>query len=130
MTAAVVFMAGLIRSRLAQTFLIIAPVSVLPAWIRELEAHLEPYIQTKVIIDLMSSEMKPKQRQKVLEVAKTTMASHIIVTSYQLVTNMIADMERVNFDYVILDEGCIVVAFIVTFVQSNTNMSICVHTCT
>lgn len=105
MTAAVVFMTGLIRSRLAQTFLIIAPVSVLPAWIRELEAHLEPYIKTKVIIDLMSSEMKPKQRQKVLEVAKTTMASHIIVTSYQLVTNMIADMERVNFDYVILDEG-------------------------
>ena len=98
-------MTGLIRSKLAQTFLIIAPLSVLPAWIRELEAHLQPYVKTKLIIDLMNSEMKPKQRQRVLEVAKTTIATHIIVSSYQLVTNMISDIERVTFDYVILDEG-------------------------
>lgn len=106
------FLTGAVMKSLAQKILILAPVSVLQNWERELNQFLKPEIPNVSIV-LMTSEMTKKKRQKLLfEIFYVVSASKpvIVVSSYQLVANMIQDFTTINgrtnkWDYVILDEG-------------------------
>eukprot|EP01034_Spumella_vulgaris_P037301 gene37301-46026_t len=107
---------GLMRLKLIQRVLIIAPVSVLPSWSRELESHLAPHIPG-VSIEVTNADMSKKKRQKILEDVfsvprKGPKSPCVVITSYQLVAGMIEDFSGGDnnsdgsvWDYVILDEG-------------------------
>ena len=56
-------------------------------------------------MELVNSEMRLNMRRRALEHAKASHNPVIIISSYQLVTNMIDDFRDVPFDYVVLDEG-------------------------
>lgn len=99
---------GLMRSNKIQRALIIAPVSVLPSWNRELIQHLAPYVK-RVGIEMCSSEMSKKKRQKVLSDVFASRNCKIVISSYNLVANMTDDfVGGGSWDYVILDEGHII----------------------
>jgi SNF2 family DNA or RNA helicase len=108
---------GLMRLKLIQRVLIIAPVSVLPSWSRELETHLAPHI-SGVSIEVTNADMSKKKRLQILEdVFSAPRKGHaknpcVVITSYQLVAGMIEDFSGGDnnpdgsvWDYVILDEG-------------------------
>lgn len=99
---------GLMRSNKIQRALIIAPVSVLPSWNRELLQHLAPYVK-RVGIEMCSSEMTKKKRQKILSDVFASRNSKIVISSYNLVANMTDEFAGGgSWDYVILDEGHII----------------------
>ena len=52
---------GLMRSDRIQRVLIVAPVSVLPSWNRELVQHLAPHVK-RVAIEMCNAEMAKKKR--------------------------------------------------------------------
>ena len=98
---------GLFRSSppLIQRVLIVCPISVLSGWQRELLEHLVPHVK-RVALDMVTSEMAKKRRQKVLSDVFVSRMNRIVITSYQLLSNMVEDFaERGTWDYVILDEG-------------------------
>lgn len=57
----VCLLTGLIRSQLGSRFIIIAPVAVLPTWVREIEQHAQPYCKRLSIV-LINSEMTKSRR--------------------------------------------------------------------
>ena len=98
---------GLFRTTppLIQRVLIVCPVSVLSGWQRELLEHLVPHVK-RVALDMVTSEMAKKRRQKVLSDVFLSRMNRIVITSYQLLSNMVGDFaEHGTWDYVILDEG-------------------------
>ena len=98
---------GLFRTTppLIQRVLIVCPVSVLSGWQRELLEHLVPHVK-RVALDMVTSEMAKKRRQKVLSDVFVSRMNRIVITSYQLLSNMVEDfVEHGTWDYVILDEG-------------------------
>ena len=99
---------GLMRSNKIQKVLIIAPVSVLPSWNRELVQHLAPYVK-RVGIEMCSAEMTKKRRQKIVSDVFASRNCRIVISSYHLVANMTDDFaDGGSWDYVILDEGHII----------------------
>lgn len=98
---------GLFRTTppLIQRVLIVCPVSVLSGWQRELLEHLVPHVK-RVALDMVTSDMAKKRRQKVLSDVFVSRMNRIVITSYQLLSNMVVDFaEHGTWDYVILDEG-------------------------
>lgn len=96
------------RTNKIQRVLIIAPVSVLPSWQREVLQHLVPYVK-RISIEMCSSDMAKNKRSKLLSNVFQSRNCKIVITSYQLVANMIDDFSgRGVWDYVILDEGHII----------------------
>ena len=133
----VTLLTGLLRQRDIASVLIICPVSVLQSWVREITENLVPYVTGRLVVQLASSDMSKKKREKVLaEVWDRASPStpRIVISSYQLVSNMISDFSGANhqhkpptvgyrgaslnssastpastsWDYVILDEGHII----------------------
>jgi SNF2 family DNA or RNA helicase len=147
-------MTALIRAGAIHRVLIVAPVSVLYNWEKELHENMDDYLDIKiptglvehrnssaadaggqgtrkfrVRIDVMSSDVSQKKRLQMLQDAFSTGAGktshsnhhvHIVITSYQLVTNMVdafcypshltsssaGRYAPSNYwDYVVLDEG-------------------------
>lgn len=99
---------GLMRSNKIQKVLIIAPVSVLPSWNRELVQHLAPYVK-RIGIEMCSAEMTKKRRQKIVSDVFASRNCRIVISSYHLVANMTDDFaDGGSWDYVILDEGHII----------------------
>ena len=98
---------GLFRATppLIQRVLIVCPVSVLSGWQRELLEHLVPFVK-RVALDMVTSDMAKKRRQKALSDVFASRMNRIVITSYQLLSNMVGDFaEHGTWDYVILDEG-------------------------
>lgn len=99
---------GLMRTNKIQRVLIIAPVSVLPSWNRELVQHLAPYVK-RVGIEMCSAEMTKKKRQKILADVFASRNPKVVISSYHLVANMTDEfVGGGSWDYVILDEGHII----------------------
>ncbi len=99
---------GLAMSNQIQKVLIAAPVSVLSNWQRELELHLMPHIP-RTIVHILNSEMTKRRRLGILdEVFCSESGKHFIISSHQMITNMIDDFLRGKWDYVILDEGHVI----------------------
>ena len=99
---------GLMRSNRIQRVLIVAPVSVLPSWNRELVQHLAPHVK-RVAIEMCNAEMAKKKRQQILKDVFASRNCKIVITSYHLVANMTDDFCGIGlWDYVILDEGHII----------------------
>jgi DNA excision repair protein ERCC-6-like len=99
---------GLMRTNRIQRVLIIAPVSVLPSWNRELVQHLAPYVK-RVGIEMCSAEMTKKKRQKILADVFASRNPKVVISSYHLVANMTDEfVGGGSWDYVILDEGHII----------------------
>ena len=99
---------GLLRTNKIQRVLIIAPVSVLPSWNRELVQHLAPYVK-RVGIEMCSAEMTKKKRQKILADVFASRNPKVVISSYHLVANMTDEfVGGGSWDYVILDEGHII----------------------
>jgi DNA excision repair protein ERCC-6-like len=99
---------GLMRTNKIQRVLIIAPVSVLPSWNRELVQHLAPYVK-RVGIEMCSAEMTKKKRQKILADVFACRNPKVVISSYHLVANMTDEfVGGGSWDYVILDEGHII----------------------
>jgi SNF2 family DNA or RNA helicase len=59
-------LAGLIRAQLGSKFIIIAPVAVLPTWIREIETHAQPYCKRLSVI-LINAETTKSRRIQILK---------------------------------------------------------------
>ena len=101
-------LAGLMAEESIKRVLVIAPVSVLPTWQRELSEHLAPHF-SKADILLVNSDLTKKKRQMLLDNAFQTSMRYspkVVISSYQLVSIMIDDFAgRGKWDYVILDEG-------------------------
>ena len=118
------FLTSLIRNQEVQNVLIICPVSVLQSWSRELNEHMVPNKgSANLRIEVIEAEMGMNRRKKVLSELFSDMSPsrpHVIVSSYQLVSNMInvfANEDSANgtgegnskrWDWVILDEGHII----------------------
>ena len=105
-------LAGLMKEESIHRVLILAPVSVLPSWQRELNQHLLSHI-SGLQIYLLNSDVAKKKRLQMLESTFHPSARgyspRIVISSYQLVSNMITDFsENGKWDYVILDEGHII----------------------
>jgi SNF2 family DNA or RNA helicase len=105
-------LAGLMQEESIQRVLILAPVSVLPNWQRELMEHLQPYIR-RCDIMLLNADLTKKKRLQMLdntfEPSMSGYAPKVVISSYQLVSNMIDEFSnRGKWDYVILDEGHII----------------------
>jgi superfamily II DNA or RNA helicase len=98
---------GLIRMGLIRNVLIVAPISVLESWEREINSHLRPNV-SKAFISQINASMSIKKRRKALVSIATTKTVSIAVTSFHLLSNMIDDFNDVQWDYVILDEGHII----------------------
>ena len=62
----VCLLTGLIRAQLGSKFIIIAPVAVLPTWVRELEQHAQSYCKRLSIV-LINSEMTKSRRSQSLK---------------------------------------------------------------
>jgi SNF2 family DNA or RNA helicase len=105
-------LSGLMQEESIQRVLILAPVSVLPNWQRELMDHLHSHLPECQIM-LLNADLTKKKRLHMLD---TTFQSSIrgyspkvVISSYQLVSNMIDEFSnRGKWDYVILDEGHII----------------------
>ena len=117
----VMLLTGLLRQKDIASVLILCPVSVLQSWLREITAHLLPHVTKRLRLELASSDMSKKKREKVLSEVwerATVSTPRIVISSYQLVTNMIDDFSGAKYmnaggatsqwDYVILDEGHII----------------------
>jgi SNF2 family DNA or RNA helicase len=105
-------LAGLMRGQSIERVLILAPVSVLPNWQRELQEHLQTHVSGCSVF-MINADLPKKKRLQILEHAfQTSMrgyAPKVVLSSYQLVSNMIDDFaNRGKWDYVILDEGHII----------------------
>ena len=102
----VAFLTGLFRTKeLRQSrALIIAPVSVLATWQRELSTHLVPHVKRASVV-VVSAEMAKTKRQQIIRDVFETRRPRVVITSYQLVANMVEDFAEADWDYVILDEG-------------------------
>lgn len=105
-------LAGLMKQQLVQKILILAPVSVLPNWQRELLAHLQPHIPSAKIF-LLNADLTKKKRLQMLESTFTPSARgyspKVVISSYHLVSNMVDDFaNNGRWDYVILDEGHVI----------------------
>ena len=105
-------LAGLMQQELVNRILILAPVSVLPNWQRELLEHLKPHIPGLEVF-LTNSDLTKKKRIQILDTtfqtSKRGYTPKIVISSYQLVSNMVDDFaNRGRWDYVILDEGHVI----------------------
>lgn len=102
-------MTGLMRQETIRKVLIVAPVSVLQNWCRELNQHLAPHVNG-VDVELISADQSKKKRQQILSRAAASRTGRmIIISSYALVSNMISDFaDHIIWDYVILDEGHVI----------------------
>ena len=109
----VTFLCGLMRMNKIRRALILCPVSVLTSWQREVNTHLIPFTQD-CFVDVISADCPKKKRLKILydtfsPVNNKSTRKQVIISSYQLVSNMVADFREAGiFDYVILDEGHII----------------------
>ena len=79
---------GLINQHAVKRVLIIAPVSVLPSWQRELEEHLKPVVKNSSI-SVINSEMTKGKRIDILNIVFSKKIVSIVVSSHQLVANMV-----------------------------------------
>ena len=100
----VVFLTSLLRTGSAQRVLIVAPVSVLQSWHRELTEHMRPHVR-RVLIETAGSDSSKKKRQRLLSDVFNSRYPAVVVSSYQLISNMLDDFAQGEWDYVILDEG-------------------------
>ena len=100
----VVFLTSLLRTGSAQRILIVAPVSVLQSWHRELMEHMRPHVR-RVLIETAGSDTSKKKRQRLLSDVFNSRHPAVVVSSYQLISNMLDDFAQGEWDYVILDEG-------------------------
>ena len=100
----VCFLTGLFRIDCAKRVLIVAPVSVLQAWQRELSQHMKPNVR-RVMIETLGSDTSKKKRQRLLADTFQSRYPSVVISSYQLISNMIEDFAQGEWDYVILDEG-------------------------
>lgn len=105
-------LAGLMQQELIKRVLILAPVSVLPNWERELLEHLQPHVPGLDVF-LTNSDLTKKKRLQILDSTFNNGARRyspkIVISSYQLVSNMVEDFaNRGRWDYVILDEGHVI----------------------
>jgi SNF2 family DNA or RNA helicase len=99
-------MVGLMLKREIQKVLIAAPVSVLPNWQREIETHLLPHVPATTHI--LNSDMAKRKRLSILSEVFFDNNHQIIISSHQMITNMIEDFTQGSWDYVILDEGHVI----------------------
>ena len=99
----------LVRSCMVQRVLIIAPVSVVLNWQRELNQHMRPYV-TDCCFEVVSAELNMKKRLQILHdvFQAGSRRSRVVITSYHLVANMIESYCAGIWDYVILDEGHVI----------------------
>jgi len=98
---------GLINQHAVKRVLIIAPVSVLPSWQRELEEHLKPVVKNSSI-SVINSEMTKGKRIDILNIVFSKKIVSIVVSSHQLVANMVDNFAEDQWDYVVLDEGHVI----------------------
>lgn len=103
---------GLMKQQLLQKVLILAPVSVLSNWERELLAYLQPHIPTAKVF-LLNSDLAKKKRLQILEStfqqSARGFAPKVVISSYHLVSGMVDDFaNNGRWDYVILDEGHVI----------------------
>ena len=96
-------------SSFIQRVLILCPVSVLHNWMRELRDHVAPYVK-RLTIDLLNSEVPKPRRLRMLSDTFLSKCPRIVVSSYQLVANMIGSFSQPGmvWDYIVLDEGHII----------------------
>lgn len=102
----------LVRSCMVQRVLIIAPVSVILNWQRELNQHMRPHVKD-CSFEVVSAELSKKKRLQILQetfqpAQHSSRHSRVVVTSYHLVANMIDAFTAGAWDYVILDEGHVI----------------------
>jgi SNF2 family DNA or RNA helicase len=99
-----VFLACMLRTKSISRVLIVAPVSVLESWKRELHEHLLPHIPkgNGLQIDVASAEMSKKKRISTLRsVFDSKHQQRIIISSYHLVANMTTEFATLGeWDYV------------------------------
>jgi len=100
----VCFLTGLFRSDSAKRVLIVAPVSVLQTWHRELSEHMRPHVR-RIQIETAGRDSTKKKRQRLLSDVFNSRYPAVVISSYQLISNMIDDFSQGQWDYVILDEG-------------------------
>ena len=96
---------GLFRLKDIKRVLIICPVSVTQSWSRELRDHTKPHVKG-LVVDIVGSDMRKKQRERVLREVFMVKKPRIVITTYTLFANM-SDHFVLNgkWDYCILDEG-------------------------
>lgn len=87
----------LMRNELIQRVLILCPVSVLHNWMRELNDHVLPYVR-RLHIDLINSDITKQKRSRHLTDVFLSRSCRIVVSSYQLVSNMIQDFAKHGLD--------------------------------
>ena len=99
------FLRGLFHSRLAHSVLLVAPVSVLPGWERE----LAKWCGASVRVCCYHGESK-RARADALETVRTR--GGILLTTYGLISTCAEALNaaaiatpRQAFDYIVLDEG-------------------------
>jgi SNF2 family DNA or RNA helicase len=99
-----VFLTCMMRTKSISRVLIVAPVSVLESWKRELHQHLLPHIPkgNGLQIDVASAEMSKKKRINTLRsVFDSNQQQRIVISSYHLVANMITEFATLGeWDYV------------------------------
>jgi len=101
---------GLLKMGFVSRVLIIAPVSVIESWQREINNFVAPYIP-RLTLDAVIADVPMKKRLKALRDCFISRNPRIIISSYQLVANMIEDFSNEggeSWDYVILDEGHVI----------------------
>lgn len=98
---------GLLLKNEIKRILIISPVSVLHNWEKEIREHLLPHIP-RVRLDSINADVNKKKRINILISSSSRLASSIIVSSHQIVSNMIEEFAKDKWDYVILDEGHVI----------------------
>lgn len=98
---------GLLIKNEIKRILIISPVSVLHNWEKEIREHLLPHIP-RVRLDSINADVNKKKRINILISSSSRLVSSIIVSSHQIVSNMIEEFAKDKWDYVILDEGHVI----------------------
>jgi DNA excision repair protein ERCC-6-like len=110
-------LAGLMKLKAISRVLILAPVSVLPSWYREIDEQLKPHFGNLLICNVLNADLTKKKRLHILDTAFQQPSTHwgastatkIVISSYHLVSNMIDEFaNRGKWDYVVLDEGHII----------------------
>ncbi len=97
---------GLIRSAQISKVLIVAPVSVMESWAREIHDHLVAYVP-RVSVEIINGDMPKKRRITILNNTFLSRNPKVIITSYNLISGMTNDFTNFSspWDYIILDEG-------------------------
>lgn len=98
---------GLMQAEKIKRVMIVAPVSVLPNWERELNTHLSPHISS-VMISVLNSDVAKKKRLQILAATFDGRENSIVICSHQMVTTMVEEFSRGKWDYVVLDEGHVI----------------------